>query len=149
MEWKNRIAKEGLATQNPVLVLAMLKYFSAQETLSANECEWTRFQLAECAAKGQYLAFMKDFKGKMEVPFEIENAQMLEWIAPGKGDVYIEINKEKLLPMYNKRFPPHPPQRSVHLKEVPKDMQLLPASDKSRSTISPTSMSYALHSEKE
>ncbi len=35
----------------------------------------------------------------MEVPFEIENAQMLEWIASGKGDVYIEINKEKLLPM--------------------------------------------------
>ena len=78
VEWKNRIAKEGLATQNPVLVLAILKYFSAQETLSANECEWTRFQLAECAAKGKYLAFMKDFKGKMEVPFEIENAQMLE-----------------------------------------------------------------------
>ena len=99
VEWKNRIAKEGLATQNPVLVLAILKYFSAQETLSANECEWTRFQLAECAAKGKYLAFMKDFKGKMEVPFEIENAQMLEWIASGKGDVYIEINKEKLLPM--------------------------------------------------
>ena len=99
VEWKNRIAKEGLATQNPVLVLAILKYFSAQETLSANECEWTRFQLAECAAKGQYLAFMKDFKGKMEVPFEIENAQMLEWIASKKGDVYIEINKEKLLPM--------------------------------------------------
>lgn len=42
---------------------------------------------------------MKDFKGKMEVPFEIENAQMLEWIASGKGDVYIEINREKLLPM--------------------------------------------------
>ena len=99
VEWKNRIAKEGLATQNPVLVLAMLKYFSAQETLTANECEWTRFQLAECVAKGQYLAFMKDFKGKMEVPFEIENAQMIEWIAAGKGDVYIEINKEKLVPM--------------------------------------------------
>lgn len=99
VEWKNRIAKEGLATQNPVLVFALLKYFSGQETLSDNEREWVRFQLAEFAAKGQYLAFMKEFHGKMEVPFEIDNAQMIEWIAAGKGSVYIEINKEKLLPV--------------------------------------------------
>ncbi|MGN1205687.1 MAG: DUF5717 family protein [Eubacterium sp.] len=99
VEWKNRIAKEGLATQDPVLVLALLKYFSAQETLTDNEREWTRFQLAEFAAKGQYLAFMKEFRGKMEVPFEIDNARMIQWIATGRGDVYIELNKENLLPM--------------------------------------------------
>ena len=82
-----------------MLVFALLKYFSGQETLSENEREWVRFQLAEFAAKGQYLAFMKEFHGKMEVPFEIDNAQMIQWIAAGKGSVYIEINKEKLLPV--------------------------------------------------
>ncbi|MDD7349341.1 MAG: DUF5717 family protein [Clostridiales bacterium] len=99
-EWKNMVAKECLATRNSVMVLALLKYFSTRDTLGENEREWAEFQLEECVAQGKYFAFMKDFCGKIKVPFEIENATILNWIGRGNGKIFVEIGEEKLVPMH-------------------------------------------------
>ena len=56
--------------------------------------------MEECVAQGKYFAFMKDFCGKIKVPFEIENATILNWIGRGNGKIFVEIGEEKLVPMH-------------------------------------------------
>lgn len=90
-----KIQKEALSGEHPVMTLAMLKYYSGREELSDTEKEYVAYQLSQYAAMGKILPFMKDFAGKAEVPFEIEHSEIISCFISGKTDVYIEIQDEE------------------------------------------------------
>ncbi len=91
---REKIHKEGMADDNLIMLLAVLRYYASKETYTDSEREFIEYQLAKYAATGQMMLFMKDFIGKVEVPFEVEHADLIQLFSSAKGDVYIEWEQD-------------------------------------------------------
>ena len=87
----SKLRKEGFSEKNPVIILAMLKYYSTKDTYTDAEQEYIAYHLSQFAAVGQPLSFMKAFTGKVEVPFEIANMEIFQVCCSSRGNVYIEF----------------------------------------------------------
>lgn len=90
-----KVRKEGLSEENHIMVLAMLKYYSGKDEYTDAEKEYIRYHLSRYASTGRIFRFMKEFAGKVEVPFEISHADIIQFYCSHKGDVYIEIQDEQ------------------------------------------------------
>ncbi len=99
-EVRQKIQKEALSEENTVMVLAMLKYYSQREGkegepyYTQQEREYIEYQLSRTVSKGQLMTFMKDFQGKVKVPFEIEHSEMIQVFASCEKEPNVEIEIE-------------------------------------------------------
>ncbi len=91
---REKIHKEGLVDDNPIMILAMLRYYSQQETYTDSEREFIEYHLAKYAAIGQIMQFMKAFIGKVEVPFEILHGELIQLFSSHQGETYIELQQD-------------------------------------------------------
>ena len=91
---REKIYKEGLVDDNPIMILAMLRYFSQKEEYTDLEREYIEYHLSKCAAAGCNMPFMKAFIGKVEVPFEIHFAEFVQIYSIHHEDVCIEVQHE-------------------------------------------------------
>ena len=90
----DKIRKEGLSEDHHTMVLAMLKYYSGQETFTDAEREYIEHHVSQYASKGKVFDFMKRFVRRVNVPFEIANAQIVQFYGSHKGDVYIKLGDD-------------------------------------------------------
>lgn len=93
-EIADKVRKEGLAEDNHTMVLASLKYLSGKDEYTDSEEEYIRYHLSRYASTGRIFRFMKNFDGKVEVPFEIRHADIVQFYSSHKGDIYIEVTNE-------------------------------------------------------
>ncbi len=91
---REKIHKEGLVDENSMMILAVLRYYSQKEGYTETEREFIQYHLAKYAATGQMMLFMKDFIGKVEVPFEIEHAELVQLFSSRQGETYIELEQD-------------------------------------------------------
>lgn len=90
-----KIQKEGLSEDNPIMILAMLRYYAGKEEYTQIEKEYIEYHLSRYESTGKVFSFMKEFTGKVEVPFAIEHAGIIQFCCSRKGDVCIEIQDEQ------------------------------------------------------
>lgn len=91
----DKIRKEGLSEDHHTMVLAMLKYYSGQETFTDAEREYIEHHISQYASKGKIFDFMKKFAGRVKVPFEVAHAQIVQFYGSHKGDVYIRLGDDE------------------------------------------------------
>ncbi len=73
-----KIEKEAFYVKDPVMVLATLKYYSRYKSYAWKQQEFIERNLELFASEGRVFSFMKDFAGKLAVPYEIENAVIIQ-----------------------------------------------------------------------
>lgn len=86
-----KIQKEGLSEDNHIMILAMLRYYAGKEEYTDSEREYIEYHLSRYVSTGRIFTFMKEFVGKVEVPFAVEHADILQLYSSHKGDIYIEL----------------------------------------------------------
>ncbi len=91
---REKIQRESLSDDNQVMVLAMLKDYAGRQEYTASEKEYIQYHLSRYAASGQIFSFMKDFVGKVEVPFEICHCELIQIYYSGKGELSVELTRE-------------------------------------------------------
>lgn len=91
---REKIQKEGLSEDNHIMILAMLCCYAKQKEYTDSEREYIEYHLARYASTGKIFAFMKEFVGKLEVPFAIEHADLIQIYCSHKGDIYVETEDE-------------------------------------------------------
>lgn len=89
-----KIHKEALSEDNHIMILAMLRYYAGLEEYTDSQKEYIEYHLSRYASTGRIFAFMKEFVGKVEVPFAIEHANIVQLYCSHKRDVYIELEDE-------------------------------------------------------
>lgn len=89
-----KIEKEALYEKDKVMVLATLKYYSKAEQYSKKQKDFIERHLEECAGEGLILSFMKEFIGKVAVPYEIENILLVQYFADTEKGVFLYEKKE-------------------------------------------------------
>lgn len=90
----SKIRKEGLSEEHQTMILAMLKYYSGKEEYTDTEREYIVYHLSRYVSMGKIMDFMKAFVGRVETPFELENAGIVQFYCSNKKDVYIEVSDE-------------------------------------------------------
>ncbi len=101
-EMFSKIEKEAFYVRDRVMILAALKYFSRRSGFTEKEREFIERNLEECATDGLILAFMKEFTGKVTVPYEIENVILVQYNSGTEKAVFLhteEGGKENVVPM--------------------------------------------------
>lgn len=73
-----KIEKEAFYVKDPVMVLAALKYYSKEKSYAWKQQEFIERNLELFASEGRIFPFMKEFTGKLAVPYEIENAVIIQ-----------------------------------------------------------------------
>lgn len=102
-----KIQKESLSEDNHIMIFAMLKYYSGKTEYTDSEKEYIQYHLSRYASTGRLFTFMKEFVGKVDVPFEIEHAEFVSFYCSHKGDIYIETESkggEKMICPMHKVF---------------------------------------------
>lgn len=84
-----KIEKEALYEKDPVMVLAALRYYSRQETIADKQKDFIEINLEKYAGEGIIFAFMKDYIGKVNVPYEIENTVLIQYYSGTDRDVFL------------------------------------------------------------
>lgn len=91
---REKIQKEGMAEENPLMLLALLRYYSEQESYTDSEREFIEYYVSYYVSTGRGMRFMKGFIGKVDVPFEVENADWIQIFSPYEGDVHVEMEQD-------------------------------------------------------
>lgn len=89
-----KIEKEAMYEKDLVMVLATLRYYREQKTFAAKQKEFIELNLERYASEGLVLAFMKDYIGKVNVPYEIENRVLVQFYSGTEGRVFLCEQKE-------------------------------------------------------
>lgn len=84
-----KIEKEALYEKDLVMVLATLRYYRTQASFSGKQKEFVELNLERYAGEGLILAFMKDYIGKVKVPYEIENTVLIQYYSGAERDVFL------------------------------------------------------------
>ena len=84
-----KIEKEALYEKDLVMVLATLRYYRNQATFTGKQKEFVELNLERYAGDGLVLAFMKDYIGKVKVPYEIENTVLIQYYSGTGRDVFL------------------------------------------------------------
>lgn len=91
---REKLQKEGMAEDNPLMLLAVLRYDSEKENYTDSEREFIEYYLSCYVATGRGMRFMKGFIGKVDVPFEVERADWIQVFSPYEGDVHVEVERD-------------------------------------------------------
>lgn len=98
-----KIEKEAFYVKEPIMVLATLKRYSRGNHFAKKQMEFIERNLEEYAGDGLILAFMKDFIGKVTVPYEIENTVLIQYNSGTVKAVFLHIiepdGQQKVVPM--------------------------------------------------
>lgn len=89
-----KIEKEAFYVKDRVMVLATLKRYSREKSFAKKQQEFIERNLEECATEGLVLAFMKEFIGKVTVPYEIENAVLIQYCSGTEKAVFLHLKEE-------------------------------------------------------
>ena len=87
-----KIEKEAFYEKEDVMVLATLKYYSQENSFAKKQQEFVELNLERYAEDGIILNFMKDFVGKVSVPYEIENAILIQHESGTDKGVYVYVS---------------------------------------------------------
>ena len=86
-----KIQKEAFYVKDDVMVLAMLYYFSKCSEWTEKQREFIEISLEKFAADARLFRFMKDFVGKISLPYEIENSNIVEYRSGTTQNVYLHL----------------------------------------------------------
>jgi hypothetical protein len=75
------IRKESLGIRNDVLVLAILKYQASEENLTKEQLSYADYEIGSFAKSGIVLPFMQKYRGKIVLPYSVENSVILQHYA--------------------------------------------------------------------
>ncbi|MSS63508.1 DUF5717 family protein [Velocimicrobium porci] len=108
------LEKECQSGENECICLALLKYYSTLENLSEQESKFVDYTMYRMIEKGIVLPFFCEFKGKIMVPYEIQDKYYVEYKCnPNKkvvinyrldGSTLGEFATEVMKPVYNGIF---------------------------------------------
>lgn len=73
-----KIEKEAYYEKSKVMSLAALRYYSGRKIFDKKQKDFIELELENFAGEGLILDFMKQFIGKVAVPFEIENLVVVQ-----------------------------------------------------------------------
>lgn len=90
-----RIEKEAFYEKEKVMVLAALKYYSRLEELAEKQKEFVEMNLEHYAGEGEIFTFMKAFSDKVSVPYEIENAVLIQYNSGTSGGVFLFVKNDE------------------------------------------------------
>ncbi len=86
-----KIEKEAYYAKDEVMVLAALKYYSCMNEYSKKQKEFVELNLETFASEGRIFTFMKDYVGKVTVPYEIENAVLIQHECSTDKGVFLHL----------------------------------------------------------
>ncbi len=89
-----KIEKEAFYEKDPVMVLSALRYYARMKEFDRKQREFIELNLENCASEGLILGFMKEFIGKVTVPYEIENAVLIQYNSGTAKGVFLFEKKE-------------------------------------------------------
>ncbi|MCH5265570.1 MAG: hypothetical protein J1F02_06700 [Lachnospiraceae bacterium] len=87
----SKIEKEAYYEKETVMVLATLKYYSTRSEFTEKQKDFIELSLENCASEGRILTFMKEFVGKLAVPYEIENTVLLQYNSGTDKGVFLFV----------------------------------------------------------
>lgn len=98
-----KIEKEAYYAKDDVMVLAALKYYSSMNGFSKKQKEFIELNLETFASEGRVFTFMKNFVGKVTLPYEIENTVLIQHECSTDKEVFLHVvdrnGKERTEPM--------------------------------------------------
>ncbi|MCR5690921.1 MAG: DUF5717 family protein [Eubacterium sp.] len=102
-ELKEKIQKEAYYVKDDVMILAHLYSCAKTHSLTDREKEFVEISLEKFAGEGRIMSFMKDFAGRLEVPYEIENPAIVQYMTGSAKSVELHLEKKdgscEILPM--------------------------------------------------
>ena len=84
-----KIEKEAMYEKDLVMVLAALRYYRGEKNFASKQREFVELNLERYAGEGLILAFMKDYIGKVNVPYEIENCVLVQFYSGTDRGVFL------------------------------------------------------------
>lgn len=84
-----KIEKEAMYEKDAVMVLAVLRHYRLEEHFASKQKEFVEMNLEKFASEGTVFAFMKDYIGKVNVPFEIENTVIIQYYSGAPGEILL------------------------------------------------------------
>lgn len=84
-----KIEKEAMYEKDAVMVLAALRHYRLEEHFASKQKEFVEMNLEKFASEGTVFAFMKDYIGKVNVPFEIENTVIIQYYSGAPGEILL------------------------------------------------------------
>lgn len=90
-----KIEKEAMYVKEDVMVFAWLKAMSGAKRLSDRQKEFVELCLEKYAGEGRIFRFMQDFSGKAEVPYEVENAQIVQHFGASGQSVMLHVVEQE------------------------------------------------------
>lgn len=90
-----KIEKEAFYEKEDIMILAALRYYSELPELAKKQKEFVEINLEKFAGEGKVLGFMKRFKGKVTVPYEIENAVYVQYTSGTSQEVTLFVKSEE------------------------------------------------------
>lgn len=84
-----KIEKEAMYEKDPVMVLATLRYYRGEMNFASKQKEFVELNLEKYASEGVIFAFMKDYIGKVRVPYEIENTVLIQYYSGTDKGVFL------------------------------------------------------------
>ncbi len=103
-----KIEKEAFYEKEDIMILAAMRYYSELPELAKKQKEFVEINLEKFAGEGKVLGFMKRFKGKVTVPYEIENAVYVQYTSGTSKEVtlFVKSHEDKFEPQaMQKIFP--------------------------------------------
>lgn len=98
-----KIEKEAMYAKEDVMILATLRYYSKEKKFADKQREFVEMNLEKFAGEGLILAFMKDYIGKVHVPYEVSNTVLVQYYSGTESAVFLiersDEKKEKPMPM--------------------------------------------------
>ncbi len=84
-----KIEKEAMYEKDMVMVLAALRYYRKEKQFASKQKEFVELNLEKYASDGVIFAFMKDYIGRVNVPYEIENAVLIQYYSGTDRGVFL------------------------------------------------------------
>lgn len=84
-----KIEREAMYEKDTVMVLAALRYYRKNVEFASKQKEFIELNLEKYASEGIMLAFMKDYIGKVTVPYEIENTVLIQYYSGTDKGVFL------------------------------------------------------------
>lgn len=84
-----KIEKEAMYEKDMVMVLAALRYYRLENQFASKQKEFVELNLEKFASEGVVFAFMKDYIGKVNVPYEIENTVLIQYYSGTERGVFL------------------------------------------------------------
>lgn len=94
-----KIEKEAMYAKEDVMILAILRYYSKENKFADKQREFVEMNLEKFAGEGLILAFMKDYIGKVHVPYEVSNTVLVQYYSGTESAVFLVEQAAEEKPM--------------------------------------------------